>query len=103
GAVPNYPSEITFEDLRRTPAAEYDVLRAYGVRPRRYEKPLFAPDRAGRVRRRNCEMRCRRVAQIVGVLVLLTLALTACARSEEDRCREAGGVWRGTFCEMPAR
>ena len=39
----------------------------------------------------------------IALLILVTVAATACAMSEETRCRKGGGVWRGTMCEMPAR
>jgi hypothetical protein len=39
----------------------------------------------------------------LATLLLLTVGLSACATSEEARCKEGGGVWRGTSCETPAR
>ena len=39
----------------------------------------------------------------IAVLMLLAFGGTACAMSEETRCKKGGGVWRGTMCETPAR
>ena len=40
---------------------------------------------------------------LLAVLMLAMVAATACAMSEETRCKKGGGVWRGTMCETPAR
>jgi hypothetical protein len=37
------------------------------------------------------------------MVMLLALGVSACATSEEARCKQGGGVWRGTMCETPAR
>jgi len=39
----------------------------------------------------------------IAMVMLLTVGVSACAMSEETRCQKDGGVWRGTFCETPAR
>lgn len=41
--------------------------------------------------------------RLLAALMLVTVGLTACAMSEETRCKKGGGVWRGTFCETPGR
>ena len=38
----------------------------------------------------------------IAALLFLMVGVTACAMSEETRCKKGGGVWRGTACEMPA-
>jgi hypothetical protein len=66
--------------------------------------------------RRHCGARCRRPAwdgarplmiallrTSFVALLFLALGVTACAMSEEARCKKGGGVWRGTYCETPAR
>ena len=40
---------------------------------------------------------------LLATLLLLVVGVTACAMSEETRCKNGGGVWRGTMCETPAR
>jgi hypothetical protein len=40
--------------------------------------------------------------RLLALAVLLTVVATACAMSEETRCKKGGGVWRGTLCETPA-
>jgi len=40
---------------------------------------------------------------LLATLLLLMVGVTACAMSEETRCKKGGGVWRGTMCETPAR
>jgi hypothetical protein len=37
-------------------------------------------------------------------LVLVMAALAGCAgTSDEKRCKEEGGYWKGTYCEMQTR
>jgi hypothetical protein len=43
-------------------------------------------------------------ATIFAILTLLTLTLAGCATmSDEERCKEEGGVWRVTICERQAK
>jgi len=49
-------------------------------------------------------MRAARLWILVLLIAICAAAsLSACAPSPEKRCKQSGGVWRGTFCEMPGR
>ena len=45
-----------------------------------------------------------RAVRRLTALILLAAGLAACATmSDEEQCKQSGGVWRGTSCERPAK
>lgn len=40
---------------------------------------------------------------VLAALLIAALGLAGCpAKSDAERCKDSGGVWRGTFCETQA-